>query len=90
LTPAESADLLHALLQRRPERRPEAEALAESMLSYADSEGVADDVEDAIRHLDVDELYTRAGGQPHGYVEPGEAAADMIEEALAPFTIDLQ
>lgn len=90
LTPFESAALLRTLLQRRPDLRADAEAIAESMLADADIDQVADEVEDAIRQSDVDELHGRAGRQPEGYVEPGEAAWAILEEAIEPFNDDLR
>ena len=34
---------------------------------------------------DVEEVWDQAGRTRYGYDEPGEAADQMIEEALAPF-----
>src|SRR5439155_21029695 len=52
---------------------------------------VADDVEDALQGLDIEELNTRAGYRPgRGYVHPAEAADEILDEALQPFLDDLQ
>jgi hypothetical protein len=52
---------------------------------------VADDVESALKRLDINELNTRAGYRPGlGYVDPAEAADEFLNEALQPFLDDLQ
>jgi hypothetical protein len=60
-------------------------------MSVEDRTAVADDVEFALRGLDVEELNGRAGYRPGpGYVHPGEAADEILDEALQPFVDDLQ
>ena len=52
---------------------------------------VADDVESVLKWLDINELNTRAGHRPgFGYVDPAEAADEILDEALQPFLDDLQ
>lgn len=60
-------------------------------MSHADRSVVADDVEDALQGLDIEELNSRAGYRPgRGYVHPAEAAGEILDEALQPFLNDLQ
>jgi hypothetical protein len=55
------------------------------------AEDVADDVESAVGELRVDDVWGRSGNQPGGdYVEPTEAAWEVLEEAVAPFIEDLE
>ena len=46
---------------------------------------VADEVEDALLQFDYDDLNGRARSHSWGYVEPSEAAGELLEEALEPF-----
>ncbi len=60
-------------------------------MSGADRSAVADNVEDALQGLGIEELNTRAGYRPgRGYVHPAEAADEILDEVLQPFLDDLQ
>ena len=75
LSAAEKATVLDELLAARPDLRDLAEACAAQVMTDADRAAVADDVEDALQGLDIEELNTRAGYRPgRGYVHPAEAA----------------
>jgi hypothetical protein len=90
LSMAEKGELLDKLLTVRPELREQAEDLAAQRLVDEDRSAVADDVESALRYHDIDELNGRAGYHPgRGYVDPGEAADEILDEALQPFRDDL-
>jgi hypothetical protein len=87
---AEKGELLDTLLTARPELREQAEDLAGRRLVDEDRSVVADEVESALRFHDIDELNGRAGYHPgRGYVDPGEAAGEILDEALQPFLDDL-
>lgn len=90
LESAEAAAVLKRLVTAHPELRAEAEAMARSTLSEASFLSVADEVESAILALDYDDLNGRAGRHSWGYVEPGEAAGELLEEALEPFIADMK
>jgi hypothetical protein len=81
----EAAALLRALLVRHPDLVKEAEGLAGSVIGDVSIEEVADTVEDDIRALDVEDLNSRAGSHAYGYVEPTEAAWELVEEVVMPF-----
>lgn len=68
----------------------EAQQMAESLLKDVDCEWVAEDVEDAVRDVGMDELGSRAGSQSWGYVEPGEAAWEILQERISPFIEDMK
>ena len=90
LSAAEKAAVLDELLAARPDLRQPAEAYAGQVMSDADRSAVADDVDDALQGLGIEELNTRAGYQPgRGYVHPAEAADEILDEALQPFLDDL-
>src|SRR4051794_24983188 len=82
LTPDESAGVLRALLERHPELAAEAEELAAATVTDVDAQAVADDVEHAVLCLDIDQLNARAGRTRWGYVEPTEAAWELLGEAI--------
>lgn len=90
LTPDEHTSLLRTLLQRHPELEQEAAAIAAAILSSLDADRVADAVESEIRGRDAGELNGRAGRTRHGYVEPGDAAWELLEETIDPYAADLR
>jgi hypothetical protein len=87
---AEAASVLKSLLARHSELRPEAEAIARDLLTEISSFSVADDVEIALLQYDYDDLNGRAGGHSWGYVEPTEAAWELLEEAVEPFVSEVK
>ena len=91
LSADEKAIVLDQLLADRPDLRKLAETYAVSLLSDEDRSAVADDVEDALQGMDIEELNSRASYQPgRGYVHPGEAADEILDEAFGPFLEDLE
>jgi hypothetical protein len=91
LSAAEKGELLDVLLTARPDLRELAEDLAARRMSGEDRGAVADDVEAELRGRDIDEINGRAGYRPGvGYVDPGEAADEILDEALQPFLDDLR
>jgi len=84
LTEAEAASVLRKLLDRHSELRAEAEAAARDMLAGISPLSVAGEIEDALLQFDYDDLNGRAGRRSCGYVEPSEAAGELLEEALDP------
>jgi hypothetical protein len=87
---AEAASVLTKLLDRHKELRSEAEAIATGMLTEISPFSIADEVEDALLQFDYDDLNGRAGSHSFGYVEPSEAAGELLEEALEPFVNDMK
>jgi hypothetical protein len=91
LSAIEKGAVLDELLTARPDLREPAEAHAARLMKDAERSAIADDVASALKWLDVSELNTRAGYQPgFGYVNPAEAADEILDEALQPFLDDLQ
>lgn len=90
MTAAEKGEVLDALLIKQPALRDRVEALAAARMSAGDRGAVAEEVEFALRGPDIDQLNGRAGYRRGvGYVEPGEAADELLDEALQPFLDDL-
>src|ERR1035437_9773546 len=75
---------------RHSELRSEAEAIASDMLTEISPDSVADEIEEALLQFDYDDLNGRAGSHSWGYVEPSEAAGELLEEAMEPFVNDMK
>lgn len=86
----EAATVLRRLLDAHPELRKEAEEISRSLVSEISFQGRAEDVGFAIGALSTEEHYGRSGKQSWGYVEPADAAWEMIEEAVEPFLDDIK
>jgi hypothetical protein len=87
---AEAKRLLAALLDSHPDLLSEVADLAEAELGAVTAEDVAEDVAFALEGLSVEDIWERAGTQPDGsYMEPGEAAWEVVGEPVSPFLADL-
>jgi hypothetical protein len=86
----EALNVLHRLLATHPNLKKEVESIARSLLGEVSFEETADEVQEAISALDMDGLNGRAGRHEHSYVEPSEAAWEILEEAVEPFTADIK
>ncbi len=86
----EARDVLRRLLAAHPDLGAEAETIARSHLGEVTFETVADEVEEAMCALDLDDLNGRAGRHEWGYVEPTEAAWEILGEAVEPFVADIK
>ena len=82
--------MLRALIARHPGLAAEAEQLSRAAVTQVDAETIAAEVEDAVLALDLDDLNARAGGQRRGFVEPTEAAWELLDEALEPFLDEMR
>ena len=90
ISSGEAAAVLRVLLDRHPALRPEAEEIARAAVTDVRSEDLADAVENAILGLDLDDLGARAGRHSDGYVEPTEAAWELLHEELETFLEDMK
>jgi hypothetical protein len=90
LTGEEAATVLRLFLERHPELWKETESLAKSVIGDVSIEDVADAVEGEIRALDLEDLNSRAGSHAYGYIEPSEAAWELVEETVMPFLDDIK
>ena len=77
-----AAAVLNQLLGKYPELKSEAEELAIQHMSGASIEDVAEEVYVEITSIDLEALNGRAGSHPWGYVEPSEAASELLTEAI--------
>jgi len=90
MAPSELATVLRALLTKHPELRPEAESIAVEMVSSPSVENIAEEVLDAVTSLGIDSFHGRAGKQSWGYVEPTEAAWELLGEAVEDVITDMK
>ncbi len=90
LGPAECAQVLRELLERHKDLRGEANEIAESLIDDVSVEAVAEDVAYLVGSIDIEELGGRAGKQSWGYVEPSQAAWDLLEESLEDIRADMK
>jgi hypothetical protein len=90
LKPEGAAAVLRHLLEVHPDLSSEAEAMARSLLHQVKYEEIAAEIEDEIRALDYEVLNARAGSHEWGYVEPAEAAMEILEETVEPFREDMK
>jgi hypothetical protein len=90
LSPEEAAAVLRHLLAKHSELRSEAEQFAIDYVTSGSIEEVAQDVYDRIIGIDLDELNGRAGKHSWEYIEPGEAAFELLEESLEDLVDDIK
>ena len=91
LKPGAAAAVLEHLVEARPDLASEAEEIARSLLRQRKYQDVAAEMEDEMRALDYDVLNARAGGHEGGYVEPTEAAWEIlggVRKERLPFSAD--
>jgi hypothetical protein len=89
LTAEEKAEVLDHLAAATPSIALDAASYAWSRLAEIVIEDVATNVADALLALDQDDLANRAGRTRYGYVEPTEAAWQLLEGALEPWLDDI-
>ena len=82
--------MLRQLLEKHPELRPEAGQFATEYVSSSSIDEIAQDVYHRITDIDLEELTGRAGKHPWGYVEPGEAAIELMDESLQDLADDMK
>jgi hypothetical protein len=90
LSPQEAVEVLKQLLEKYPQLRSEAEQLATNYVSSASVEEIAEDVQARITSIDLDALNGRAGKHSWGYVEPGDAAPELLEESIEDLQDDMK
>ena len=90
LESAERGAVLDELLRSQPALRKAAERIAREQLADAEHEMVAEEVESELRSLSSDELSGRAGRQRWGYVEPTEAAWQLLEERAGSYEREIE
>ena len=86
----EKGAILTALIGVHPALQEHAEAIARYILATVDVAAASDLIVEAILELDTEDLANRAGPRQHGYVEPTDAAWQLLEETIEPWIEDLR
>jgi hypothetical protein len=90
LSAVEKSDLLDALLAANSTWQPIVEAAAADRLAQVDRDRVAAELRDVLCGLGHELIGVRAGYHPgHGYVEPTQAAVDILSDQLEPYLQDV-
>jgi hypothetical protein len=90
LTGSDALSILEILAERDEKLAREIDAVAGELLSEVNVAGVAANVKDELESLDIDDVFDKSDARRDGYVDPGDAAFQMFEEALAPFLQDME
>lgn len=90
LAPEEANTVLRLLLEKHPELHPEAEQIATDLMSSPSVEDIAADVFERVTGVGMDDLNERAGAHSWGYVEPSEAAIELLGESVEDVIEDMK
>ena len=90
LSPNDALTILKTLARDDEHLAARITEIATARLSEVDPEEVAIVLYDELDALEVEEVWDRAGPTRHGYVDPGEAADQMIEEVIEPYLEELK
>ena len=90
LSPTDALSIVRTLAASDEQLARRIAEMAIDHLSKVDPEEVAAVLYYELDALEVEEVWDRAGRTRYGYVEPGEAADQMIEEVLEPFLEELR
>ena len=90
ITGSDALSILNALAQQDEKIKTTIEKTAMEILSVVDVDEVAAKVQGELELLQVEDVWARAGANREGFVEPGDVAWEMFEEALSPFRDDVE
>jgi len=85
ITGADALAILEVLAARNENLAQEIDAVAKELFSHVDIDEVAANVQMELESLHVEDIWDRSGAGRDGYVDPGDAALEMFDEALKPF-----
>jgi len=90
ITGSDALSILKLLAERDDKLAEAIDATARELLGQVDTEDVATDVQMELEFLDVEEVWDSSGATRDGYIDPGDAAWQMFEDALQPFEDELE
>jgi hypothetical protein len=90
LSPEDALSVLRTLAGDSEQIAGRIAEIAIDYLSEVDPEEEAGVLYDELDHLEVEEVWDRAGSTRHGYVEPHEAAYEMVGEVFEPYLEQLK
>jgi len=86
LTDSQASEVLKQVAANDPQVAELINATATNMLEAVDLEEVAEEAFFALDAILVEDCWDRAGNHRDGYIAPEDAANELIEEELAPFS----
>ena len=90
LSPNDALAVLKALAREDEGLAVRIVEIATASLSEVNPGEIAFDLYDELNALEVEEVWDRAGPTRRGYVDPGEAAGQMVEEIIDPYLEELR
>jgi hypothetical protein len=90
LSPEDALVVLQQLAAQDEKLAAQIATLALAHLSDVDMEEIAETLRYELESLTPEEVWDRAGKTRYGYVETGEAAEQMIQEALEPYLEEMR
>lgn len=90
LSPEDALTVLKTLARDDEQLAARIAEIATAHLGAVDPEEVAYELYEELEFLEVEEVWDRAGPTRHGYVEPGEAADEMVDEIIEPYLEELK
>jgi hypothetical protein len=90
ITPDQALIVLKQLAVQDPKIKKKAREIALGLVDDVDVEGVTEEVFWALDSIAVEDVWDRSGSKRDGYVDPGDAAWEVFEEALDPFLDSLR
>ncbi|MBN1313407.1 MAG: hypothetical protein JXB30_18515 [Anaerolineae bacterium] len=90
LSPIDALVILKTLAQDDQIAARIAEVATAHLADNIDVEEIALELFDDLEHLEVEEVWDRAGPKRHGYVDTGEAAEEMIREVMEAYLEELK
>ncbi len=90
ITGQDALSILKRLAERDDKFLALVEATVQELLGQVNSEEVATEVRMTLESLPVEEVWDRSGATRDGYVDPGDAAWQMFEDALNPFEATME
>ncbi len=85
----DAIQILRILAERDRELSQEIDVIARDLLAEVSMDEVADCVQAELESLAVEDVWDRSGRRRDGYVDTGDAAWSMFENALEPFRKEL-
>jgi tRNA isopentenyl-2-thiomethyl-A-37 hydroxylase MiaE len=90
LSADEASQVLRGLLHDHPDLTKKAYDIAMEIVGEVDADAIMSEVFNELDSLDIDDLNARSGRTRYGYVDPVDAAWELVEEALEPFINEMR
>jgi len=90
LSPGQAQFVLNELVSSESRIRKKAEEIALELLGDVDVDDVAQDLLWELESIPVEQVWDNSGATREGYVDPGDCAWQLFEDALERFTRELE